>query len=635
MAAVSVSANNTRLNDAEATTEWGSDGGGAGGALETDFFYQGSNCYARKGGTAQRGIFHSDSVNTDASTATGTYQTYMVKYVCTTPGLLESVATPGLQIRLGSGSTTASASSAYYAYDVQGNDTYPIDKSWLVVPINPNIASHRSSTGGGGPTLTAMDMVGLWYDQTGTSKSPNQGLDAVDIGAGLVVEGGDGADADATWQDLSDADWGTNTARYGYIREAEGVYLVYGMMVMGTATDTVFTDSNQTIVWPDGLFAAGFSGYTVDYSTGNAFSETNIAHIGQGTEAGEDTRPVLLAANTGGTGTATVSGNTYINWASLVMDSKASFTGCTILNCGLVTLNEADISNTSILTSTVAADEGAVLDDRTTTSSTSLTEYTGCSFSQGTNAHHAIRFGTGVDDDLTLTGVDFTGFSGTDDVNGSTFRFDATSGSLTLSLIDCTVDGGAATPANIGIDDAAGITVTLSIDPVTTLINIKDENGNNEQDVRVYLQAADGTGDLPFEESVTITRSGTTATVSHTAHGLNSNEYVKLKGITDKIEDNSGAFQITVTDANTYTYTTTNSGSTSYTGSITATGVTIYGATDASGNISSSRTYGANQPLTGYARKATTAPYYKMITLDSTVSSSTGLTINRRLVLDQ
>lgn len=56
MVAVSVSAQNTRLDDAENATPWVSDGGGAGGALETDFFYQNSNCFARKGGTAARGI---------------------------------------------------------------------------------------------------------------------------------------------------------------------------------------------------------------------------------------------------------------------------------------------------------------------------------------------------------------------------------------------------------------------------------------------------------------------------------------------------------------------------------------------------------------------------------------------------
>jgi len=101
-------------------------------------------------------------------------------------------------------------------------------------------------------------------------------------------------------------------------------------------------------------------------------------------------------------------------------------------------------------------------------------------------------------------------------------------------------------------------------------------------------------------------------------------------------EENSGAFQITVTEANTYTYTS--NGSTpdgAYSGTITATGATIYGTTDANGDISSSRTYTLSQPVKGYARKASTAPFYKQIEINDTVNNSTGLTVNRRLVLDQ
>mgnify|MGYP002622023180 CR=1 FL=1 len=634
MAAVSISAQNTRLDDAEATTDWGDIGGGTGAGLETDFLYQNSNCIARKGATSARGFYLSDNVNTDISTSTGTYQTVMFKAICTTPGLLESQATPGWFLSIGSGSTTSTQSSDYYTYEVHGNDTYPIDRSWLIVPIDPNIASHRDSTTGT-PDLTNADYFALEYDQTGQSKSPNQGLDAVDVGAGLTLTGGDAGDADGVWQDFSDADWGTANNRWGYVQENNGIFSIYGMMNIGSATATVFNDSDQTVIFPDGLFAAGFSGITVDLQ--NATNDVDFASIiykGLGSETGEDTRPTFTVTSTSGSFDADLC--TLDTFASVTFTSACTWTDGTISNSGLVTLAEADISGTSVLTSTVAADEGAVFDDRTTTAATDLTEYTGCTFSQGTNAHHAIRFGTGVDDNLTLTNVAFNGFSGTDDVNGSTFRFDATSGSLTLNLINCTVDGSAATTSNIGVDDAAGITVTLNIDPVTTLVNVKDDDGNNLEDANVYLRAADGAGDLPFEESVTsITRSGTTATVTHTAHGMNSNEYIKLQGITDKTEDNNGAHQITVTGANTYTYTTTDSGSTNYTGTITATGVTIYGLTDASGNISSSRTYGSDQNLTGYIRKSTSSPRFKSFTLTPTVDSSNGVTVNVRMILDE
>jgi hypothetical protein len=81
----------------------------------------------------------------------------------------------------------------------------------------------------------------------------------------------------------------------------------------------------------------------------------------------------------------------------------------------------------------------------------SITELTGCTFSKGAAAHHAIEFGTGIDENITLTNCDFNGFNSADDVNDSTFAF-LTSTALNLSLVNCRVDGAAATTANIGIE---------------------------------------------------------------------------------------------------------------------------------------------------------------------------------------
>jgi len=170
---------------------------------------------------------------------------------------------------------------------------------------------------------------------------------------------------------------------------------------------------------------------------------------------------------------------------------------------------------------------------------------------------------------------------------------------------------------------------------VTFTVHVEDNAGANLQNANVYVQAADGTGPLPYEDSVTITRSGTTATVAHTAHGMNTGEYVKLRGITDKTEDNSGAQQITVTGTNAYTFVTTDAGSTSYTGTITSTGVLLYGLTDASGNISITRTFGPDQPVSGNVRKASASPHFRTVEIDGeSVDSTNGLTINARMILD-
>ncbi len=179
-----------------------------------------------------------------------------------------------------------------------------------------------------------------------------------------------------------------------------------------------------------------------------------------------------------------------------------------------------------------------------------------------------------------------------------------------------------------------GATINIVIDPVTTKVVVKDEDNDDLQNARVYLKAADGTGPLPYQDSVTVSRSGTTATVSHTAHGMQTGDKVKIRGITDKTEDNSGTHTITVTSANAYTYTTTDSGSTSYTGTITSTWVVFNDQTDADGEVSLSKSYLSNQPVDGWVRMSTTSPRYKSFPISGTIDSSAGLTINVKMVRD-
>lgn len=399
MAVVTIAAQNTRLDDAEATTQWGSIGGGAGGALESDFFYQNANCFARKGASAQRGIFLSDDVDSDLSGA-GTYETVMFKFICTTPGLLDLLSVPGMRLEIGSGSTTAAPSTNFHFYDVQGSDTYPIDKSWLVLPIDPNIASHRTGTTGT-PDLTLVDYFASRYDQTGVSKSPNQGVDAIDIGAGLTLAGGDGADPDGVWQDFSDADWGTVANRYGYVREIDGataVFLIFGQMVIGTSAATVFNDSGITLLFPDGLFAAGFSGITIDLQNATTdidFIDSNF--FGKGTVAGEDTRPTFTATST--SGAFDTLNCVFDSFASMTLTSACTLVGGKITNSGLVSLVGATLDQVEISGSAVGDNNAAVLTN-------DLGDITNCDFifSDG----HAIEIDTiGT---YTFSGNTITGY---------------------------------------------------------------------------------------------------------------------------------------------------------------------------------------------------------------------------------
>ena len=151
-------------------------------------------------------------------------------------------------------------------------------------------------------------------------------------------------------------------------------------------------------------------------------------------------------------------------------------------NCDQITNNGADMDGSSILVSNVAADTGALLYNEASDPDGTLDNLT---FTTGAAAHHSIDFGTNVDSSLisiTLRGIEWTGFGAVDDANASTVRFLATTGALTLNLIDCTVDGVSPVASgggqNFSVDDAAGMTVTVVVAPVTLTVNVADDDNN-------------------------------------------------------------------------------------------------------------------------------------------------------------
>jgi hypothetical protein len=214
--------------------------------------------------------------------------------------------------------------------------------------------------------------------------------------------------------------------------------------------------------------------------------------------------------------------------------------------------------------------------------------------------------------------------------SGKAAIFNDSGGSVTIN-----VTNGGTSPS---IRNGSGASTSVPLIPVTTLVHVADNTGVDLQNARVWVKAEDGTGDLPFEQSISsITRSGTTATVTFASgHGLVTGDYLDLAGITDKTEDNYGAHQVTVTGTATCTYTTTDAGSTSYTGTITGTGGIIFGLTDANGDISRSRSFSVDQPVAGYVSKSSASPRFKRFSLaGNTVDSTNGLTINIRMILDE
>lgn len=282
---------------------------------------------------------------------------------------------------------------------------------------------------------------------------------------------------------------------------------------------------------------------------------------------------------------------------------------CTFANCGQVNPSTMTFLRNTFVGTTDA--NGALLANRSLDAMSFTSDGTG----------HAIYITTAGTYDYTNNS--FSGY-------GADATTDAVIYNNSGGVVQINVNSGN-TPT---FRDGTGATTTIVSGAVTVKGTAALKDGTAVQNARLYLRASNGTGPFPFEESVTITRSTTLATVSHTGHGMATNDKVAIAGITDKAEDN-GIKQITVTGVNSYTFVTTDAGSTSYTGTITVTFVALSGLTDVNGDLSVSRVYPSDQPVTGWTRKSSVSPFLQEGVLIGIISSATGFAGTAVMLVDE
>lgn len=481
MAVAAYATDLTLIDDAEDVTNYSALGGGqAGMSDESDYFIENTQCVSKAGFTAAtKGFITNVGTHTVASG-----DAIFVWGKQNNRNLMDTIVAGGMEFLVGDSTT------AYDHFRVDGSDSPGSALAgWRTYAVDP---TQTPSTSTGSPTTT--NRVGFMWKilGSGSLKGNPNGMDITRHGRELQVTAGEAA-AYGTFDGA--ATWDSNVARaWGILTPVAGGYQFHGCFVMGTtATAVDFRDSDRVInVLDDPFLPAGFNEFEIRNASSNVeWTNIIINHLGTNT-------PSVLTLNVG---TFTGSLCQFTGFSTTTFASTGACTDSKWTLCDRINLNEADISGSSILTPSVAADEGAVFDDRTTTATTIISELDNCIFTQGANAHHAIRFGTGVDDDITLRNIEFTGFSGTDDVNGSTLRFDATTGSITVNFTGCTVGGAAASAANIGIDAPVGLTVTLVFDTVPLKVTVLDKDtGLALPNARVYLHKAGDTATVYFED---------------------------------------------------------------------------------------------------------------------------------------
>jgi hypothetical protein len=620
MAVAVVVFNGTRLNDSDSNTGWGNyNASGGAPASEFPLAYQvttgtttGAVNKKINSSSQRQGVdFNGSSVDfTQAANKLWFCKVYI-------SDSFDLNATWGVEIAIGSGDT-----ANYHQYNVAGSGAnlsayseYPAQGGYLITSIDPNIDTWREAESG-----TYSQAATVWYAVgaqfiNGTAKTENVAMDAIDYGTGLTITAGDGASTEGNFRDFVATDQGNKVNRWGVVTGSGDIIRANGILTIGTAAVTEFLDNTSIVLFPDGYHSRGLVGIAIGNSHASSIFNIGCTFIGEGTRNGvdaDDTRPDWTVTGTSGTNNFT---GEMRNFRDVTFQSVDSVSGARI-ECMLLVQNSSDISDTTITTRSLVS--VATLQDPTFGVSSDLHD---CTFVQG-EAGHAIEIATAGN--YTLTNLFFTGYgtTGNDDA-----ALDLTD---TTGTYNITVSGGSTPSYKTG-----GATVNIISGTVTTTINVDDNDGNNLNGARVLVRAAAG-GPEPHNDVVTIARAGTVATVTHTAHGFSVNDEVQIKGITDKTEDNVIQTITTVPGVDSYTYTTTDSGSTSYTGTILATAVFINDVTAGAGTISDTRAFASNQPISGFVRKSTSSPRFKTFNLaGNVIDSSTGLTVTIRMILDE
>jgi hypothetical protein len=594
---------NITLAEAGDSAAWDDISGGPGSSNLDDLPVQGTEHRGRRiDNTTARGFGFDATTPIDLSGA-GTHLAFWANVL--QPGLINTTIEFSL-----SDSASDCQSGNWDGHQFQGTD-YPFQGGWIRVFVD--LSRTRDAGSGTLNLATGPRNIGARFpmgDVGGTT--PNCHLDRIDYTtAGLLIDAGT-APSPATFDDLDTADGGNSSNRYGVIERRGGIDFVNARITIADATATVFNDTPNVVFADQPLAASDFQGITVDLqnaSTDVDFVGGSVASAPGGTNQGD-----LVVTGTSGAFDAT--GTSLTRLRVVTLTSACAVTDAIITECGLITAAGADLSGSSVLASTgavsvgwdVATDTDGLLDGMTFES-------------DGSN--HAIELGTNTPSTISINDWTVTNYAAVDGSTGNEAIYNNSAKAITIN-----VSGASGT---LSVRNGTSASTVLVINPVALSVTCLDAD-TPVQNVYVLIWCT-GTGPFPSEASVTITRSGSTASVAHTGHGLSNGDEVRIDG-PDQPEYR-GVFAISNVTTNAYDYTVDGTPATPATGTITASLVLLNGLTNASGVISDTRSYASDQDITGRATKGTSSPVYIPGSITGTVNSTAGLPVTVPLVADE
>ena len=601
MAVTIMGKNYTQISGCEST----SDGGTWSGVDTQDSTNVKENTYSLCGTLKASGDNDATFTPTTAIDMSGTKH-LRCWYLCTSGGLLNTYAGGGIQIGISDGTNTG-------FWYLAGRDTYSGGWINLVVDVSSNVDAGTKPTG-----MSAITSITLRNNQTAGKNVDNVWVDNLCLCDGLIAYGDDGGG----YFDFDNIFLGDNDTALGIgiVRKIGGQYFSTGSIEIGDNVGTngcKFQAKSQALIFEDRKVNASLYGL-------------NIVDNGTGTTEfilGDKVGTAGIQGSIVRTESEIQSAKFYIDGFTDTDVDNFKLYGSTFFDAGIITFGK-DATNTEILNCNFESCLQVIPKDASTI---------GCFFINTSDVDAAVLWNETIDiqdcsfvGNTTGAGIEMPSAVGTpypyDGLLFSGNTYDVLNSSGFAISIN----------KNNGSDPTTheGSTVTFLGTSVTTQITVKDISTQAVVvGARVLVLVASGIN-FPYEASVSITGTGTTATVTHSSHGYSTGANVYIKGADQDVYN--GAYQITIVDTNTYTYTTTETIITSpATGIIIATTALIHTVTNASGIASDTRALASDQPISGRVRSASSSPYYQQSPISDTVNKDNGKSINVQLIRDE
>ena len=466
MVVVAVTFDGTRFSVVDAYTNWGNYGGsGAGGAAESPIAYQNALAANRKQATtggALGGIDYDPAAGALDHTAAANRLVFTKTIISdsfdcnTSEGLRVTVGSAAADTRKYNLAGSTALNDAYLAYPPQGG--------YILTAIDVTVAFWAIATTGTIDT-TIIDYYGVqgsWI--TGQAKAENIAMDAIDVGTGLYLVGGTGADPQGAFTDYVAIDQDITTNRWGCVSGAGANVAAWCVLRAGGAVE--FFDETSVVSFKDGYHSAGLTGVLHELDTAASTFTMGATLIGEGKlyNAGAiDTRPDYTCTGTTVTTNYNLTGELR-NFRNVTLTSKVNADGANI-ECQLLVQAGAEIQNSIIKCNSLTS--VAVLQDPTFGTTTDLHDTT---FVQN-GAGHAIEIDTAAD--ITFTNIFFT--AGTAAWGATTSASAMLDVTAATGIVNITVAGGTAAITYITAGATVNIiaSVPVNIDGITEGTSVK------------------------------------------------------------------------------------------------------------------------------------------------------------------